>query len=698
MAAIFGCRPPAAGRQLNRFVRFGKDFVMHPQVNSGLTFGCNRGFVRRLFVFAACYVVASLCLPGFAVAQTDIAPLVEQARANFKPVSEEQVAAARADLQNQMKEIEQFVQPSSQNGQRWMKYLKWDALKEEVNTKPPKDVEAAGATLDKLNRNVSGLEHRRFRRLANALQRYRDTIGQSLIERPADAFNQQLGDMQQALDAYRKEPTPNNELALSEQLRILDSFGQSPELTKAVKSEMARPNAFVDVTTSLIAAGIDPVNRREHITDCILGVNIHGDSHSTGSAGVATIPSEQKAILEFNTKGYSRSENTGFKSPAVIRSTAHTNFTATKRVEMTDAAFSGLPANASATTDTHIHSVAKQGGGLGSRLVSRIGWQRARQNERRAEAIAADHAEDRVERRFNDEVNDAVRKMRKRYEEEYRRPLERRGEVPENIRFSTGKDWLGLEIVQANRSQLGAQSDPPSAGEAHDMTMRLHESAVNNYSASILGGATATQKTADEDIKFNVELPKFMRRMWENRKTEATDDPAAKDEPFKEYAMTLRDGRPLSVKFLDNEVKLTLHISELNTGDNTFHDWDVTGSYKPEVADGRAVLRREGKLEMLPSDFSGRLDTQQTAERANLEKEFDRRSAQGKGFPQTIEFDPVKPEGKLAKAGPLDYRTFDVKDGWLVVGLDRHSKHAEMPAPKAGQTTSNPVRKLRVPN
>ena len=41
--------------------------------------------------------------------------------------------------------------------------------------------------------------------------------------------------------------------------------------------------------------------------------------------------------------------------------------------------------------------------------------------------------------------------------------------------------------------------------------------------------------------------------MWKNRKTEGTDDPAAKAEPFKEYAMTLRDGRPVSVKFVGRQ-------------------------------------------------------------------------------------------------------------------------------------------------
>jgi len=629
-----------------------------------------------------------LAFGSIALAQQDISALVDQARSDFKPATEQQVASAKADLQSKIQDIESFVGTSSENGKRWMRYLHWDDLKNQLKNGDPKDFAPLDATESKLNRNVKGLEHRRFRALARALRKYHDVLALSLLDRPADVYGQQLTALQQSLDAYRKEPNAQNEAAVSARLRLLDSIGQSPQLVKAVRDELAHPNAFVDVSTSLIAAGIDPVNRAEPITDCILGVNINSDTTTTGTAGVATIPSENKAILEFNSAGHTYSRNVGYKSPAVIHSTADTNYQATKRVEMTDAAFVGKPAQADANTDTHIHSVAKQGGGFGSRLVSRIGWNRAMQSEHQAEAIAADHAETRVENRFNEEVDQQVSKMRKRYEDEYRRPLERRGDVPEHIRFSSDKNSLKVQVTQANRSQLGAPGAPPEAGAAHDMTMRLHESAINNYSASLLGGATATQKTADEDIKFNVELPKWMDRMWKNRKTEGTDDAAAKSEPFKEYAMTLRDGRPLSVKFADGKVRLTLHIADLKSGEKGFSDWDVTGIYTPELTEGGVVLRREGKLEMLPADFTGSLDSQQVAERSNLEKELENRSAQGKGFPKTIEFAPVKPEGKLAKAGPLEYKQFTSDNGWLVIGLDRHSKGKELPTPATAKSAA----------
>lgn len=204
--------------------------------------------------------------------------------------------------------------------------------------------------------------------------------------------------------------------------------------------------------------------------------------------------------------------------------------------------------------------------------------------------------------------------------------------------------------------------------------MRLHESAVDNYSASLVGGATARQTKADEDVKFNVPMPKWMDNMWKNRKVESTDKAGSKDEPFKQYALTLRDNRPISVGFEQNKVKLTVHIAQLKSGEKNFENWDVTGTYNPELSDGKVVLRRDGDLVMLPADFRGQLNARQVGERRNLEEELNRRSDQGHGFPKTIQFDPIKPEGKIADAGPLEFKQFVSNDGWIVIGLDRQHK------------------------
>ena len=152
--------------------------------------------------------------------------------------------------------------------------------------------------------------------------------------------------------------------------------------------------------------------------------------------------------------------------------------------------------------------------------------------------------------------------------------------------------------------------------------MRLHESAVGNYAATLLGGATATEIEAGKDPEFDAELPDWLEEAWQQR-TERAGGATAEDEaPFKQWSMTFRE-RPISVDFDDHLVKLTTHIAQLKSGDQTFANWDITGTYTAELdGDGGVVLRREGDLVVLPADFRGSLTSRQTAERRNLEKEI----------------------------------------------------------------------------
>jgi hypothetical protein len=605
-------------------------------------------------------------------AQEDLSELFDKASQDFRPVTDEQLSESRAQVRRRMEELERFVHPGTSNGRRWLSYLRWAPLKEEIAKDSPQDIEPLDATLQQLHRDENGLELPQFRRLADDLKRYRNLLAVSQWENPEQLYGQQLDALEGEVQAFRNDPSAANEARLAERLGFIADLGQAPDLVFALRREFARPNAFIDVSTPLIAASTDPVNRMEHVTDNILGTRIHGEAFTTGTVEVASIPSEENAVLQFRSRGNVTSRNVGYNGPAVIRSTSRTHYTAIKRVELSDQAFVSKPASASATTDTDIHSISKRGGGLGSRIVSSQGWRRARQTQGQAEAIAADHAEDRIERRFNQDVNRELREARDRYETEYRDPLARRGEMPEYIRFRSDGDSISLEVTQAGSGQLAATDEPPPAPEGHDLTMRLHESAVNNYSAVVLGGATASETRPDQDAQFNVKIPEWMKDAWQRRKTDS-EQSADDDETFKEWSMTFRD-RPVSVDFEEGQVKLTIHLARLQSGERTFEDWDITGNYTPELAGGGVVLHREGDLVMLPADFDGSLSSRQTAERRNLEEELNERSAQGRGFPNTIEFEPIRPEGALADAGPLEINEFKSEDGWLSLAWDRRKR------------------------
>jgi len=602
--------------------------------------------------------------------QSDISALFQRAAEQFRPVTDQQVATARAEVRERMNALRRFVRPDSENGRRWLRYLRWDALSTALAEEGQPDFRPLADTFQRLNRDENGLELRPFRHLADALRRYTQLRQFQQQSDQQTFYRNHLERLQTQLEEYRREPSARVGFEIGNRLGLLAGIGQAPELIAVVRRQFAQPNAYLEVSTALVAASAEPIDRHEPVTDCILGTTIRSQTHTVGRVDVAAIPSQDSAVLEFISQGRTFSRSVGRNGPAVIRSTSITDFTAVKRVEFTDAFFRATPSRANATTHSNIHSVTKAGGGLGSRLVSNIGWNRVRQNKSRADAIAADHAEDRIDRRFDGEVNDKLHDARRRYEDEYRRPLARRGALPEHIRFSSHRDRLAIEVTQANQTQLGSSGQPPAAPAAHDLSVRLHESAVNNYSAIVLGGATASESAPGQDVQFDVKLPEWMKNAWQQRKT-SPEQAAAPDQPFKPYSLRFRDSRPLTVSFANGKVELTIHISRLQSGDRTFSNWDVTGTYVPELAHGGMILRREGDLVMLPGDFRGTLSSRQAAERRNLEEELNQRSAQGRGFPRTVEFEPLKPEGALANVGPLELRYCTSENGWLTLAWSR---------------------------
>ena len=87
--------------------------------------------LRCVLEFRRLSLAATLLLiVGSAQAQDRIPALVDQARQGFQPVTAEQVAAARAKLNERMGELERYVKPSSANGKKWIAFLKWDDLKQ----------------------------------------------------------------------------------------------------------------------------------------------------------------------------------------------------------------------------------------------------------------------------------------------------------------------------------------------------------------------------------------------------------------------------------------------------------------------------------------------------------------------------------------------------------------------------------------
>jgi hypothetical protein len=622
--------------------------------------------------------------PATSPAAADFDALVRAARERFVPPDEKQLAAAKAELVQRANELERFLRPQTANGRRWLSYLQWQAFRQQLAATARPDLGPIIETYQRLNRNEVGLEMPRFRRTSEALRRYIDLLSIAGAQDPTAFYGRQLDALAADLRRLRERnaspsaeaPAAPLDYDIGTRLDFLVGIGQAPELVAAIRREFGAPNAFLNMSDELVrAAAEEPIDRRDPVTDNILGTSINGRGHTTGFVLARTVPSNDRATIELRSKGHVESQNTGRNGPAVIRTTGHTDFTATKEIHFTDKEFRAPPAKVNATTRSDIHSVSKAGGGIGSRIIQNQGMSRARQNQGRANQIAADHAEDRIGRRINEEVDKKLRDARKRYDDQYRHPLARRGEVPEDIRFASTEDAVLITATQANRGQLGAAGAPPTLPDDLDMVLRLHDSAVNNYSAAVLGGATASETEPGQDgAKFDVELPKWMKEAWEKKDSgPATTDAAA--EQFKPWSLTFRADRPLTVVFANDKVSLTTHIARMTSGDEVYENWDVTGIFMPQIENGGVVLRRDGELVVLPTGFdrSRSLTASEVALRGNITKVLNERSAQGRGFPSRIEFGQIEPTGQLEKVGPLEARQLKSNGGWLTLAWHRKS-------------------------
>ena len=147
------------------------------------------------------------------------------------------------------------------------------------------------ATYQQLNKDNNGLELKHFRAVSNALQHYIDVAAMARQEDQAKTYAGQLDGLATEIRAYKSAPSANTGTAIGRRLDLLTGLGQAPELVAAVREEFSQPNAFVNVSSGLLRdAAAKPINRRDPITDVILGTRIRGNGRTTGNVKLHTVP------------------------------------------------------------------------------------------------------------------------------------------------------------------------------------------------------------------------------------------------------------------------------------------------------------------------------------------------------------------------------------------------------------------------
>jgi hypothetical protein len=577
--------------------------------------------------------------------------VVQQAKSQFQAVDQAQLEAGRAKVASANASLRQFLGRGA-TAKGWQSYLALDKLDAELRKSTGQSPEPLAEVLARLRTDQDGLELPQFTNLAAALADYVAAIRQSRNPNARAEFDTTIDRLGQELEAQLKQPAADTLKQIGRDLHWLARRRQALSAVDSVTYRLSQPNLFITVSGDFVAAGLNrSVDETGPLRDVILGTNIVGTGRTRGDVTFRLIPDADVARLEATLEGVNRSRNTGYNGPAIVHSIGTTRLLATKYVTIDGDGVHGQKANVGADTSTEITGIGSSKRGMMGRFVERVASKRVSQQKATAERIASEHAEQRLGRRFEDQVGQELARANERFQERFRNPLVRRGHFP-HMRLSSTSDHLYATALQAVGPQLGAQSAPPAVPGKPQISLRLHDSLVNNFTAGTLAGETIGQP----------ELEKFAMDIMGEVPERLKQDPGK--EP---WTITFTDEEPVSFSLADGGFVLTGRGRKYTSGDRSFPAMNFTVKYHIEKVGQGVKGTRIGDVEIFPPGFvqgGGRpLSLRQTALRnlmiKRLEKIFE---------PEIVKDQPMELKEEWKAAGPLEVTHIAAENGWLNAG------------------------------
>ena len=620
-----------------------------------------------------------------ASSEEDLSSLVWTLRGEHQPMTDERFAPVRKELRKRAQALERVIDRSN-TAARWRKYLRWELLEPhfhddvKINRQSLQDLEAV---LRRFRGNQPGLEMAAFRRTAAAIERYRELVFWNALAKRRDTtaiYDSYIKRLQEQMRRHLEDPTIETTRKVGKSLGMLEHQGQASELLSAIRSRYSQPNIRAEISLETLNEVAEPITRQQPVRECILGASVRGTAQTTGNVTFASVESPGEIELNIHLAGYIDSNTVGYKKPVKIYSTGHTDYTASKQVYISDRRFHASPAHVSAKANNQTRSVRKVGGKFGRKLIEKIAWKKVRKNKGKVQRISSGKARRRISEAFDDQVFTALADGRTRYEDKLRLPMLRRGFAPEEIHFASTSQAFSTQFSLATGEQIATDTPPPAKDLQNDVTVQLHETAINNFLPFVLGGVSISQDSADQPQQMEGDVPSWLRKLAENGEVEASTPAESSEgqveEPFKPYRLTFNSEHPASVRFHNGKLTIRLRFAVLKTSEfedePPLENWDFMVTYQVQQRDNEVVLSRDGDIEVFPTGFDPRWDTKMTNEqvgyRNNMAKNLNKRAALGEGFPAEI----VVPELKLDQLDDSQ-RSFALQqlecdDGWLTIG------------------------------
>ncbi len=526
------------------------------------------------------------CL-GAASESPPVAATGTSAAPQFRPLTEADVQDMFAQVKTAADALEQRFATAGTSADGWKEYLSWDKFKGELQQAKP-DKAVLGDAYTKLAAGYEGLELKWFANLRTALGIYLQVAAWVGNPNLPAAFTSQVDELTQEIKALSAHPTTDETRKIADHLVWLETFRQAPELVREVRGRFAASNFHAQIGSELIGSGVaGPIDDVAPIDDCILGTTIHGMGHTVGQTTSSLTPNPTFAMFDAILQAVNYSNNVGRNGPVCIYSTGQTCLCADKRFWLDEAGLHALPAAAAAQTHSTINDIVSI---KGRKFVEKIAWRKAGKQLCQAEAIASEHAAYRLGPRVDAQAEPSIQKANEQFEAKGRTPLDEHRAFPRAMSFDTLASGLEIHGTQALESQLAAPSAAPELTRPADISLRIHESMINNAAETVLTGMRLTddivQRTA---IDLLGHLPEKLK-------------PDQNQEPFTIVFPPEKEDaglQPVTVSFGDNRFTVTIRGQKFFLSDRPQPGkLNISAKYKFEKRPEGYCAVRDGNLEI----------------------------------------------------------------------------------------------------
>ncbi|HEY4761131.1 MAG TPA: hypothetical protein VIH42_11175 [Thermoguttaceae bacterium] len=568
----------------------------------------------------------------------------QEAKSNFRALTDVDLKSIKAELVEAAARLDARLKLDGANGEDWRKYLLFETLQKELQQEGAANRESLNQVYQRFASGNEGLGLVWFVDVQSALRRFLMVGGAIDNEQTKTLYEQTLEKLANSIQSFAANPNTEDALGISESVRWLKNARQAPELVAAVEQRFNNPNLYIEVSADLVSAGIgEPVDDTSPVRDCIMGTDIYGTGHTIGQTSAELFPNEDHAVVDTLLFATTHSKTVGYHGPVCIYTDGTTCIGARKRLWINENGIFSYPGVSNAVTHTCITDIQAR-----RRLIEKMAWKRAGKQMATAEYIAARHAEQRVNHRIDAKAADTLDKADHDFKEKFRRPLVEHKLFPELLRFNTDREALHVTSLEIGNSRLAAPVQPPHVTEA-DMTLRLHESMINNFTLDALGGMTVHEE------KFQQAVIDMIGRLPEKMKGDEDQEP---------WAITFARRQPVSVTFADDGFKITIRGSEYYKGDTQHPAMDVSVTYKIEKTEKGFKAVRQGEIQVFPPGRQ-QVGGKEQIIRTLLTKRF------GKVFEPELLGEGFTFEGKWEKVGKMQPIELSCRDGWLTIAWRR---------------------------